>query len=258
MSDHDENEEYMSENDAETVDNSPQALDDDFDMEADLQILKDASLRLEQGNLYKMLLKHDLFDGVEADPRAVQNVQREIRTFIRERLEILVGLRQDPKLQPKTQSLGFSSEEVMLLKGMLSKVLNKGENRPAPLTNPEKPKISAVTVKERPKTLNKISQTTTTPVEPERKLDKPVKDMTVDELIQYNKKVSATQALRKASPIKKMPMPDAQQMTSFYSSKIAADPGQSFVGAIMKTMGVQMGHMESVDSGNDDSNDSRM
>ena len=45
---------------------------------------QEAQVRLEQGRLYQMLLKHDLFDGVDADARAMKNVQNEIREFMRE------------------------------------------------------------------------------------------------------------------------------------------------------------------------------
>ena len=97
----------------------------------DRELISNARLRLEQGKLYEMLLKHDLFGTVEADSRAIANVQKEIRTFIKARLEILLGLKPDPKLQPIQQEIGisqpsqFTELEVELLKRFLSK-LSKG------------------------------------------------------------------------------------------------------------------------------------
>lgn len=52
--------------------------------------LADVDLRLETADYYRAILSHDFFDT--ASP-AAQVVDREIRTFIRERLEVLLGIR---------------------------------------------------------------------------------------------------------------------------------------------------------------------
>jgi len=51
-----------------------------------------ARLRLEQARLYEMLINHDLFEGVDADPRAINVVRNELKHYIVKRLEILMGL----------------------------------------------------------------------------------------------------------------------------------------------------------------------
>src|SRR5579863_3322316 len=38
------------------------------------EVLNDDNLRIEQGRLYQMIMNHDLFDGMDADVKAVQNV----------------------------------------------------------------------------------------------------------------------------------------------------------------------------------------
>ncbi len=95
----------------------------------DTELLSNARLRLEQGRLYEMLLKHDLFADVDADQRAIANVQKEIRSYIKERLEILLGLRQDPKTLPPQAAVEaispFTPLEVELLKRFLAK-MSKG------------------------------------------------------------------------------------------------------------------------------------
>jgi hypothetical protein len=59
------------------------------------EVLSDASLRLEQGNLYKLIMNSNLFDGVEADPKAIQNVQKQVRKFAKEQMEIMLGMRRE-------------------------------------------------------------------------------------------------------------------------------------------------------------------
>lgn len=90
--------------------------------------LSDASLRLEQGSLYKMIMRHDLFAGVDADPKAVQNVQRAIRKFAKEQMEIMLGMRQDPETATVERleiDFPFNAVEVDVLK-MLAYSASKG------------------------------------------------------------------------------------------------------------------------------------
>ena len=69
-----------------------QILDEEEDFS---EVLNDANLRIEQGRLYQMIMNHNLFEGMDADERAVQNVQKEIRKFAKERMEIMLGMRQE-------------------------------------------------------------------------------------------------------------------------------------------------------------------
>lgn len=101
----------------------PEIAEDDFS-----DVLSDAHLRLEQGSLYKMIMNHDLFAGVEADPRAIQNVQKEIKKFARESMEVMLGMRHtigmpyNPE-QPMVSS-PFNDLEVEVLKRLASKATN--------------------------------------------------------------------------------------------------------------------------------------
>lgn len=60
-------------------------------------VINNARIRLEQGRLYEMLIKHNLFEGVDAMPQAIDKVQSEIKQFIVERLEILLGMRAEKR-----------------------------------------------------------------------------------------------------------------------------------------------------------------
>jgi hypothetical protein len=263
--------EVFEEEQSEKIEASEENQEDD--VEADLQVLKDASLRLEQGNLYKMLLKHDLFEGVDADPRAITNVQRELRAFIRERLEILVGLKSDPKIAPKAiqVQLPFSELEIQLLKEFLSKVTGKTEQpkpasiKPAMTQQPVVAKIKpvlgnssnvkvAAPKKAQPKPQQK------TPVKDEPRLQKPPSEMTAAELIEYNKKVvAARQQGKKAVALKKIPMPDSQQLENMYATRVQTQAGGNLISAILTKMGKgALELIEDVGGQYDDSNDGRM
>jgi hypothetical protein len=95
-------------------------------------VMESAKIRLAQGRLYEMLLKHDIFDSeIDEDPRAVKKVQSEVRAFVTERLEIMLGMRSaEPKqatIQSVTVELPFNEVEVQALKAIASK-LSKGES----------------------------------------------------------------------------------------------------------------------------------
>ena len=65
--------------------NETQSVFEDDEEEDMSSVMVDANLRLEMGRLYQMILKHDLFGETDADPRAIKNVQREIRKRVREK-----------------------------------------------------------------------------------------------------------------------------------------------------------------------------
>src|SRR5581483_10448163 len=98
----------------------PDGDDEEEDFSA---VLNDASLRLEQGNLYKMIMNHSLFEGMEADARAIKNVEREIKRFARERMEVMLGMRQEAPKHAVVAS-PFNDLEVDILKKLASKATN--------------------------------------------------------------------------------------------------------------------------------------
>jgi len=85
-------------------------------------VVTDAMIRLEQARLYDMLIKHDLFKGVKAHPRALANVQAELKSYIVNRLEILLGIKAEKveKETPKNVQveLPFNDIEIEFLKAL--------------------------------------------------------------------------------------------------------------------------------------------
>ena len=98
-------------------------------------ILSDATVRLEQARLYDMLIKHDLFAGVKANPKALQNVQNELKQYIVSRLEVLLGIRQEKKEKDQPKQLvvesPFNDVEIEFLKALSYKG-TKGASASAP------------------------------------------------------------------------------------------------------------------------------
>ena len=86
------------------------------------EVLTDANLRLELGSLYKMIMKHELFAGVDADPKAIQNVQKAIRKFAREQMEVMLGMRKETAQVEHLQiDFPFNQVEVEVLKMLAHK-----------------------------------------------------------------------------------------------------------------------------------------
>src|SRR5271157_590352 len=100
---------------------APEEVEEEAQEEDVSSVLTDARLRLEQGKLYELVMKHDLFEGVDADPKAVKNVQKEIRAYAQERMEIMLGMRQE---KPQGENafpmdlFPFNSMEVEALKAL--------------------------------------------------------------------------------------------------------------------------------------------
>lgn len=113
-----------------------QEVEESIDEETDSEVLTDARFRLEQGRLYEMVLNHDIFDGVEADKRAIKSVQNEIRAYAQERMEIMLGMRQEKQesntnaYEAFSEIFPFNSLEVEALKS-LAAAATKGASRDA-------------------------------------------------------------------------------------------------------------------------------
>lgn len=213
--------------------------------EDDTQIvMSDANLRLEQGRLYQMVLQNDIFADTNADPRAIRNVQREIRRFVRERMETMLGIRQEQAALQPIISSPFNDTEVTVLK-MLASRMSKGEsektNSPAPIMPviPKKDGINSISgnlrpqtstpLKANPKPIPKsapkeqkkpIAQAAPKVLEPT--LTKPIEEMTPEELVQHDKAALERRAkLKSALPTNLVPHPTPQQLEMLYTSAAA-------------------------------------
>jgi hypothetical protein len=234
--------------------------DDEEDFES---VLSDARLRLEQGKLYEMLMNHDLFEGVEADPKAAKSVQRQIRGWAKTQMEIMLGMRQEQTIQNTIVSSPFNELEVTILKKLASaaskgateseeanistqsrpeqppkkKTLNtlgSGTNKTKPVTQP-KPIQKKVEPIQRPK---QNRQNLPPEMEPDYEpLSKPLHEMTSAELVERDKEALERQRNRKAAlPPDRVPMPDyAQQemMATMQVSRAVGNPTKGNLSAMI-------------------------
>jgi len=99
------------------------------------EVLTNATVRLEQARLYDMLIKHDMFDGVDANQAALKNVKKEMKGFIVERLEILLGIKSEKVIDNSPKQVvvesDFNDVEVEALKAIAYK-LTKGKSAGQP------------------------------------------------------------------------------------------------------------------------------
>lgn len=112
-------------------------------------VVSEAMLRLEQARLYEMLLKHDFFGGVRVNPVAKQNVEQELKKYILDRLEILLGIKSETVQSTSTEvtiDLPFNDVEVEFLKALAYKGTNGASYSSVPTTQTvtSTPKINSL------------------------------------------------------------------------------------------------------------------
>lgn len=155
-------EESIEAEQAEPVVYEPEDIDDEvleeiveesaFDLdEHQAATVYNARVRLEQANLYEMLINHNLFEGVEASEQAVNNVQNELKYFIVGRLELLLGIRQPKSRVVESQ---FGDDEIDFIKALAAKGMAMQGRQPSapapkPVTPPAKTGLKPLTQKKR-------------------------------------------------------------------------------------------------------------
>lgn len=215
-------------------------------------IMVDANLRLEMGRLYQMILQNDIFADTNADPRAIKNVQREIRRLVREKMEVMLGIKQEQVLTQTIVSSPFNDMEVTALKMVASKV-TKGATEAQPVTPqalppstpPKKDGINSIsgTLRVKDNTLNpatniplqkstplsnkskpaaKPQSQKTAPVsaisKDETLLTKPIGEMSPQELLEYERASAERRARNKSAiPTNLTPHPSPQQLEALYT-----------------------------------------
>jgi hypothetical protein len=160
-------------------------------------VLSDANLRIAQGSLYQMIMNHNLFEGMDADPKAIENVQKEIRKFARERMEIMLGMRKETTTVERLDiDFPFNALEVDILK-KLAFTATKGATEHSDNYVPEVRRVTEeVENVPRRTTLNPISkpsnQRRVAPQQPQKQTSLPSKaqapmkrskmDITIDQI----------------------------------------------------------------------------
>jgi hypothetical protein len=97
--------------------------DSSYDLEEpEIEIAYNARIRLEQAKLYEMLIDHDIFEGVEANAQAISNVKTELKQYILERLEVLLGIKTEKKVKSiqyaQKVELPFNALEIQFIKDL--------------------------------------------------------------------------------------------------------------------------------------------
>jgi len=104
----------------------------------------EAIKRIEQAKLYESLLKHDFFAPGSARPEIQISVTEEIRSFILQRLEELLGLKEERVVGVES---GFNDEEKDALRAVALRLTQKKQNAPSnPTVRPYQPSNPEVQV----------------------------------------------------------------------------------------------------------------
>ncbi len=208
-------------------------------------VLSDARLRLEQGRLYEMIMNHDLFNGLDADEKAVKSVQKQIRKFAKEQMEVMLGMRQNIVSAPGLVSSPFNDLEVEVLKRLAS-TATKGATETeeantyvrqepkkttlnaisssskkkvmAPIEKKEANKLPSAKPMER---LNKQLIAVGLPEEVEKPLEKPLGQMSFDELRARNARIEERQKQNKAVAKNVIPQMTYEQQSAMYAQRAA-------------------------------------
>lgn len=130
--------EYMANLILDDEDEISQESTDEDEEQDYAAVLSDARLRLEQGKLYELIMNHDLFVDTGVDERAVKHVQREMRKFAQERMEIMLGMRQVTAATTPfpAEAFPFNTFEITVLKSLAAAATN-GASREADAYVPE-------------------------------------------------------------------------------------------------------------------------
>lgn len=231
------------------VDELTEQVSQDEDDEEDFtEVLSDARLRLEQGKLYETIMNHNLFEGFDADPRAVKSVQKQIVRFAKEKMEFMLGMRQDPTVSTSVAVVSpFNDLEVEVLKKLAS-AASKGAteseeaNQPTETVQVQSVKkktlntISSNKPKAQPKPIAKKSEPIKRQPKPQAPvtsdpedyvpLDKPFHEMTAQELAERDRQAAERQKDRKAAPPKnKTPWPDFATQEMLAMSQVSRATG---------------------------------
>lgn len=230
-----------------------QALLEEVDIEEDdsfESVLADANLRIELAGLYRMIMNHNLFEGLEVDERAIDTVTKQIRRFAKERMEIMLGMRQEAPKEAMVSS-PFNDLEVVVLKKLASQ-FSKGATESEAAQSPQPvakaiakkegltpigqktaPKAAAPIKKAAPLAskpqapLQRQARPVQGPMQESEPLTKPISEMTEDEILARNEEAKARQRGQRARATNAIPQPsyDQEEMLHTQRAMELANPG---------------------------------
>lgn len=184
---------------------------------------KRAVRRIEQANLYLILLNHPLFAPGSARPEIITTVENELKDFILERLEVLLGMRRAPAAVPLPESTSFSKDQVEALSAIANRLIKK-----QPVSKTPTPQIMPVQAS--PTVMSRQSEPLTTQATPGRKKKNKNKPKTIvirpptEE--EGNRGSDGTDYSQKVSTkVKPRPMPNQAELNMINSASVDAAQG---------------------------------
>src|ERR1035437_3497183 len=195
-----------------------QEQDEEQEEQDDAAILSNARMRLEQGRLYEMLMITDIFKNLDADAQAIKNVQREIKRFAKERMEVMLGMKKPVEEVSSSSYSPFSSLQIDVLKSLATKLSGgASDKQEGPQPAPKSTGLTPISKNSGKTTKVALKSTVSNPAKgagpkkpaPEQQ-EKPgvpqvdpalanqkIEDMTYDEKLEYNRQKSALYDSRK-------------------------------------------------------------
>jgi hypothetical protein len=223
--------------------------------------LDDARKRLDQAKLYETIMQNNIFEGINANPRAVLEVQEELKNFAMERLQTLLGMKAPKSAAPAQQVVQtppqFNDIEVMALRDIAAKLtknasLAAGEpqQKLKPLQQQAQPPKQAQPLKSAaPKPMVRQRPEVTVTPEDRPALTKKPTEMNREELMERNRLI---QNKKRGTSARAMPMPDADQKQMIHmKTNMSGNEGSAIAGLLAKMGKIDMVPVEDVGGGSD-------
>ena len=113
-----------------------------------IRATSEAEARFEKASLYKTLLQGSLFEENSGSVETVAEVEQEIKCFVLERFETLIGLKA-PKAEAPAQS-AFSPEETEALRFLAKRIMGNEKERAPKKETPKVPTLKKAPVQASP------------------------------------------------------------------------------------------------------------
>lgn len=113
------------------------------------EALTAAMQRIEEANLWKVLIKQNVFEEGSARPEILESANRKIKRFALNELNKLLNINQPEPVAPKVEvKMPFSENEVLALRLLATSALNKGMIPGSSAEVERTPKVAAVAVRQ--------------------------------------------------------------------------------------------------------------
>ena len=201
------------------------------------EVLEEAIERIEQAKLYESLIKHDFFGPGSARQEIQDRVTREIRGFILERLEILLGIKSPASKIINVKAISqFDDAEIDALKEIAGRLIQKSRQIPERQIEPQVQQYSNQTYEPKPQQTKplspKVNQVRSQPKQTQRQSKSQPKSeglaSTPEERLLNG--TYKPQAVSKTNPPK--PMPNQMMMNMMNAQEVAKRQATGATGVV--------------------------